>query len=126
MRPIAYEIAPDGSRIPAACWYILHKNYFSFGVRRSRSEDMLVIDPILNFSSSADGWGVDAVRAMRSDSDGNVYMAGESDSPEVSMPPGSAPRVLHRNGWIMKLDRIGQILYRVFISGQGNDVVNAI
>jgi hypothetical protein len=126
MPPVAFEVDSTGTRRRVPCTYDLHDGSFSFQTERSNANHHLIIDPVLNFSGALGGSGFDAVLAMRTDSDGNVYLAGDTDSSEIWVPPAGSLRNAVRDAWVMKLDRESRVLYRVVVSGSGNDVINAI
>ncbi|MBV9769909.1 MAG: SBBP repeat-containing protein [Bryobacterales bacterium] len=81
---------------------------------------LLVIDPVLNFSTYLGGPYFDAIYAVTADSAGNLYVAGETSS--GSLPGGSLPARSSRDAWVAKMNSAGtELLYVVYLGGSGND-----
>jgi len=76
LAPFAYQIGSDGDTIPVVCHYKLEKNIVSFALGQYDNTKILVIDPVVVFSSysgsNADNWGYTATY----DSQGNLYGGG--------------------------------------------------
>jgi hypothetical protein len=64
---------------------------------------------------------------MKTDVDGNIYIAGVTDSVEVATPPALTARRARKAAWLMKLDPTGsQVRYRVLLAGSGDNRIDAL
>ena len=82
----------------------------------------LVIDPYLVVSSQAGGGSaVDSVSAMATDSGGNLYLAGWTESKDFPIVGGRGPRSQRVEALVLKLSPSGVLLYATYIGGTGDD-----
>jgi hypothetical protein len=127
-RPIAYQIAASGARIPVDSRF--HKNVdgsFGFALGRYDRGRELVIDPVLTLSQYIGGSSQDIGYAIGHDANGFLYIAGttySSDFPTAgaaagNTPPGGEDLFIAKIN--PKADPGSQILYAGFIGGSGND-----
>ena len=95
----------------------------------------------LTFSTYLGGNSNDVVHAMAVDSQGNVYLAGETVSPDFPVTPG-ALQTKHggkpgndcsiftgcymSDAFVTKLDSLGKIVYSTYLGGTNTDVADGI
>jgi len=98
-RPNAYQVA-GGKRKTVAASYVIDHESIGFHVGRYDHSRELVIDPVLVFSTYLGGskgvddpaqtnGGNDEVQVIASDSAGNVYVAGQTNSVDFPTTPGT-------------------------------------
>ncbi len=83
----------------------------------------LVIDPVLAFATYWGGNGDDQAYSVAADSAGNVYVAGQTASPDFT---GAKLPANHTNGlydvFVSKFDaNSGEMVYSTIVGGAGND-----
>ena len=132
-RPVSYQVAANGSRVPVESRY--RKNAdgtfgFVLGAYDSRRE--LVIDPALTFSAFLAGSGQDTVAGIGQDAAGFLYVAGSTYSTDLSLPSDAAQNANKGNidAFLVKIDPKAspgaQIVYVTYFGGTNNDTVNAM
>jgi Beta-propeller repeat len=82
----------------------------------------------LSFSTYIGGSRVDSIRDVATDSEGNIYITGGTESPDFPTTPGAYDRTF--NGWhdvfVAKFDRYGKLLWSTFLGGPNYDRAYAI
>jgi hypothetical protein len=84
----------------------------------------LVIDPVVAFSTFLGGSGADQINGIAADSLGNVYVLGQTDSPDFPVTPGVVQTTLTGSGnaFISKFSADGShLIYSTFLGGGGED-----
>ncbi|HEY1676597.1 MAG TPA: SBBP repeat-containing protein [Candidatus Sulfotelmatobacter sp.] len=122
LRPGVYQEV-NGRRIPLHAEYVVKDGArVSFRVADFDRARPLVIDPVLAFSSYLGGSGDDQPTGIATDSQGNVYVCGYTDSADFpggtigSLPTGSD------HVFIAKMDATGsQLVYADYIGGNSQD-----
>jgi hypothetical protein len=126
-RPVAYQIAADGSRRPVKASYALKsRGGFGFHLGRYDRSRELVIDPTLVYSTYYGGTYYDSARGMAIDSQGNAYIVGATSSGDLPTTAGSLrpnapaglPSSTSATGYLAKFDSTGtQLIYATYIGG---------
>lgn len=82
----------------------------------------LVIDPVVRFSTYLGGGSNDLSRAVATDADGNVYVAGRTDSPDFPTrdPYQPSPRAFSQV-FVAKFAADGSLVYSTYVGGSEND-----
>jgi Beta-propeller repeat len=127
--PVAYQMAA-GRRIPVTAAFQAADSPsggFGYGFSlgsfdRSRT---LVIDPVTNsYSGYIGGYLQDIGLAIAIDTHGNAYVAGQTNSSEVTFPVKVGP-FLHNKGqtdvFVCKTSTAGQLVYCGYIGGASSD-----
>lgn len=91
----------------------------------------LVIDPVIEISRSIGGSALDDIRALAVDNQGNVYLAGTTESPDLPSTSGVAQPnlqsgVFPTDIFVAKVDAAGRLVYLTYAGGSQTDVVTSI
>lgn len=125
-RPVIYQL-DKGVRQPVAGRYLLRdKHRVGFQVARYDHGKPLIIDPVLSYSTYLGGSAEDAAVAARVDSQGNLYLAGNTRSADF---PGSRNAKVNdgaNDAFVSKFNATGQLLYTSYIGGDGDDQTRAL
>lgn len=133
-QPVAWMVAPDGTRRPLSCQFVL-RDRESFGFRAPDRDPALplVVDPPLLYSTYLGGNGNDWPRYVRQDASGRILVCGYTHSTNYPTTPGS-----HRpsfqggptDAFITCIDPTlppgSQLVFSTYIGGTGDDVVGDI
>ena len=132
-RPVAYQIAAGGARIPIDSRFRRNSDgTYGFALGHYDRARELVIDPVLNLKQFIGGSSQDIAYAIAHDANGFLYVAGttySSDFPTAGAAAGNTPPG-RQDLFIAKInpnaDRSSQIVYAGFIGGSANDVFGAM
>jgi uncharacterized protein (TIGR03437 family) len=123
--PIAYQIVAGNRRDVLVRFEKRATGEAGFALGAYDAKLPLVIDPVLEYMSVLGGSGLDAATTVTTDSAGNVYVAGTTEStdfPRTSTALPSAVSASNSNVFVTKMDPRGvTILYSVYFGGSGND-----
>lgn len=127
-RPYAWQDI-DGERRDVSVAFALRDDA-SVGFSLGEWDDTrpLVIDPVISYSSYLGGDGTDEAVAMSTDADGNIYIAGVTDSADIftgSLSSGPhTPQA--QDVYVAKLAPDGTLQYLTYLGGESVDRVRAI
>ena len=129
-RPVSWEVAADGSRHRLPCRYrLLGPHRFGFVIEGWSGETPLVIDPGLEWSTYLGGASHEQVLAVALAGNGDVLVAGETQSsnfpttPEV-LDPICDPAGTCVDGFVSRLSSDGSgLIWSTFIGGSLSDRV---
>jgi Beta-propeller repeat len=136
-KPVAFQEA-DGKKEFVEAAYVVSGNQYGFRVEDYDRTKELVIDPILAatfLGGSEHFFGdflfFDQPRALAFDSAGNVYAAGNTESPDFpGVGPGSADSTLEEfgaDGFVVRLNSdLSAILAATFLGGSFGDGAGAL
>jgi hypothetical protein len=128
-RPVIYQIV-RGARCEVAGGYQLKDSRtICFAVGPYDHEQPLVIDPVFIYSTYFGGNGGDTGLAIKVDSSGSVYLAGETLSTQFPSAAAGNPFQSQMNGgavtgdaFVAKLDNTGsKLLYFTYLGGATDD-----
>lgn len=82
----------------------------------------------INYNVTLGGSGADAAAAIAVDPAGNAYVVGQTTSPDFPVTAGAFQKQLKgtQNGFLVKLDRSGNILTSTYFGGSGSDSLSSI
>jgi uncharacterized repeat protein (TIGR01451 family) len=123
LQPIAYQDW-GGSRHFLSGRYVLRgPREVGFEVSGYRADKMLVIDPVLAYSSFLGGSGLDIGHAIAVDAGNNVYLTGETAS--TNFPTQNPEQPANAGGsdvFVTKLNPTGSvILFSTYLGGSANE-----
>jgi hypothetical protein len=126
-KPVAYQ-KKDGVRQPVEARFVLQaKGRVSFELGNYDHSRELVIDPALSYSTYLGGSGEDEAFAIAVDATGNVYVAGQTASPDFPAHTGTVSTVGGFDAFVTKLNASGSsLVFTTLIGGGGNDVALGI
>lgn len=132
-RPVAYQIAAAGERVPVESRY--RKNAdgtFGFTLGRYDRSRQVVIDPVLLLSYYFGGSDADYAVSISHDAPGFVYVAGATYSPDYLTTANAYSSVLGgvANIFFVKIDPNAapdaQVIISTLIGGNGADTLGAM
>ena len=121
-KPVVYQVV-DGVRKSVAGSYVVNDHRVLFQVAEYDPGETLIIDPILTYSTY---WGGFAqVQSVAVDSDGNVYISGDTASSNLTTTTGALQtsfRGMELDAYVTKINADGSaVVYSTFLSGSGDD-----
>jgi hypothetical protein len=131
-KPVAYQQI-DSSRRKVNAAFKLKGNRVSFELGRYDHRRTLTIDPVLVFSTDLAGSTFEHIAGMAVDAQGNIYVAGDTFSPDFPTTPGSVQPVcavcsaITSDAFVTKLNPTGSALvYSTFLGGTAEDFPQSI
>src|SRR5579872_2285431 len=135
-RPVAYQIASNGTRMPVESRYRRNGDG-SFGITVGRYDHsrVLTIDPTVSMAFYLFGLSEDIATAVGHDAKGFIYVAGTTNSPDfLSYTPSADSYKLSIGGnsdaFLVKIDPNAaggpSIAYASFFGGSADEDVNAM
>ncbi|MFO0983171.1 MAG: SBBP repeat-containing protein [Planctomycetota bacterium] len=123
-RPLSYQIVRGERRVLPSRFRMLGAARFGFAVDGRDPGQLLIIDPLLEYSTFLGGSGEDRAGAVRVDAGGAAYVAGVTASLDFPFtgsafpdPPGSGQDV-----FVVKLAPSGQdVVYATYFGGDDDD-----
>jgi|GEM_PF-1555677 len=125
--PVAYQMV-EGARVGVGVRYELHGRDVRFRLGSYDRRRMLVIDPVLTYSTYLGGNSTELVYGMTVDAAGNMYIAGTTISPNfpLSATPLQKDYKGRTDSFITKLSAQGTLVYSTLLGGADSDIVRAI
>lgn len=113
---------------------LLGNNSYGFTLGDYDTNETLVIDPILNYSTYVGGSGNEEAQCMTVDKAGNVYLSGLTDSTDFPVTPGAYQSTWNGGSgsepidvYVVKLNSAGTgLVYCTYIGGTDNEVAYGI
>lgn len=126
-RPYAWQDIEDERREVSVA-FALDDASIGFKLGEWDRAHPLIIDPVISYASYLGGDGTDEAVAMSTDANGNIYMAGVTDSDEIFT--GALPSDPHtsqaQDVYVAKLAPDGTLLYLTYLGGESVDRARAI
>jgi uncharacterized protein (TIGR03437 family) len=127
-RPVAFQEVNGRRRAVRARYRLDRGRRVGIELGRYDAARPLVIDPVLLYSTFLGGLGGEQGFGLALDRDGNMYVAGETSSPDF---PGPGPVQGAPGGgtdaFVLKLNPGGTaVVYAAWLGGNSNDAANAV
>ena len=131
-RPVILSGGIGGGMLGRAGFALLGPTSCGFELPEGlRAATDIVIDPGLIWSTYFGGWGMDGFGTIAEDDDGDLYLGGATMSPDFPTTPGvhdgtgnATSGADGADGFIIKLDPSGGLLFSTFIGGPREDMVD--
>jgi uncharacterized protein (TIGR03437 family) len=134
-KPVVYQLTRDGQRAPVPGSYVLlGRNVAGFRIAPYDRHRALVIDPVLDYSSTlGGGYGSETTSGVAVDPGGNAYVTGSTRATDFPVTTG-AYQTKNRNGgnennfdaFIYKMDASGGLAWATYLGGDDDDRSDAI
>jgi len=128
-KPIVYQDVAGVRKMVEGHYVRKGEKAVGFAVASYDPRSLLVIDPVLVYSTYLGGSGSDGGGGVAVDALGNVYVAGFTQSIDFPTTSGAfrTSRVANTDAFVTKLNPAGSALvYSTYLGGSGNDVARAI
>jgi uncharacterized repeat protein (TIGR01451 family) len=128
LRPKAYQNIDNKRREVSVRYSLKSHSEVTFKVGNYDKSQPLIIDPLLVYSTYLGGSGQDAGNGIAVDSSGNVYIAGQTVSPNFpTSSPLQAAYGGNQDAFVLKLNANGSaLIYSTFLGGNLNDLATSI
>jgi len=128
LRPKAYQNIDNKRREVSVRYSLNPRGEVSFQAGNYDKSQPLIIDPLLVYSTYLGGSGQDTGNGIAVDPSGNVYIAGQTISPDF---PTTLPLLAAYGGnadaFVAKLNANGSaLIYSTFLGGNLNDIARSI
>ena len=128
-RPAAWQQGPEGRRPVDAGYEIRGPDRVEIVLGPYDRAGELVVDPVVSFSTFLGGSGPDAAGGIAADGQGNVYVAGATQSADfpVTSPISPPPAQFPGDVFVAKLAPDGAtLIWGVYIGGARSDVATDV
>jgi len=127
-KPIAYQEV-NGKRRAVDCRYRIRNQVVDLDIGAYDVNKLLIIDPLLAYSTYFGGGGNEEGNSIAVDRAGNVYLTGFTDSINFPLANASQPNLGggQQDAFVVKLDPSGtRVVYSTYIGGNGQDNATSI
>jgi hypothetical protein len=125
-RPVAYQEARDGARKPVDVRFVKEgRNQVRMALGPYDRRRKLTIDPSVTYATYLGGTDQDEGLGVATDSNGDTYVTGGTDSPNFPTTEGST-LVGGFDIFVTELDPNGQLIFSTLIGGSADDVGTSI
>lgn len=131
-KPRIYQKDADGERFVEGRYLVLGKRRAGFGIDRYDRTKALVVDPVLTYASFLGGSGGDAAASIARDAQGNLILAGSTNSPNFPTKEGLFPGLTNAAdvAFVAKINPAesggNSLIYATFLGGSYNDQASAV
>ena len=131
-KPLLYQTMAGGRKEIPGGYRLTDKQTYAFQIGEYDRERPLVIDPVLSYSTFFGGTGSDIGWDIAVDTNGFVYIAGETLSAGLATPGAFRTNYSSGSGFggdafIAKFDNLGTTLsYLTYLGGKGDDAALAL
>lgn len=131
-KPVTYQVV-NGSKTAIASAFALSGRDVRFRVGNWDRRSPLVIDPSIGFSTLIAGGGQQMARGIATDSSGNIYICGGTNSGDLPTSGGSYQASYHGStdadlgdAFFAKFSSTGALTYLTYLGGPLDDTCTAI
>ena len=127
-KPIVYQVVEGERREVEGSYELDHRREVSFRIGAYDTSKMLIIDPMLVYSTYLGGDSDDQAYGIAVDAQGNAYVAGYAQSTNFPIVPDSL--IAHpfqpdygggrSDAFVTKLNADGGVVYSTYLGGSGN------
>ena len=129
-RPVVYQQIDGARRIIPSSYVIKDQKQIAFQIANYDRTKPLVIDPTLAFSTLLGGGGLERASSIAVDSDGNVYITGDTNSINFPVTPGAFQTqraAFNTDAFVAKMNATGTaLIYSTYFGGDNRDAANDI
>jgi hypothetical protein len=126
-QPVIYQEMGGHRRRINGKYVILDDETIGFRVEEYDRSKPLTIDPVLSYSTFLGGTAADSATQLVVDSNGNVYVTGETFSTSFrSDTRRFGPQGTSSDAFVAKLSASGQLIYSTIIGGSDRDSAKSI
>jgi hypothetical protein len=122
--PVVYQ----ESASVRASYRLFGRNTVGFEIGDYDVSRLLIIDPVISYSTYLGGTAMSAVTGLATDGDGNLYITGWTEA--LDFPIADAVQAINKGGvdaFVVKLNPTGDtLLNATYIGGKGDDRATAI
>lgn len=121
-RPVVYQGVGAGRRGVEAAYVLESGNRVRYTIGAYDPNVPLIIDPNLHYSTYLGGDGLDGGHGIALDTQGNVYVTGETRSPNFPLKNQIASAGADYEAFVAKLDpTLSTLIYSTYLGGAGAD-----
>ncbi|HKQ73370.1 MAG TPA: SBBP repeat-containing protein [Blastocatellia bacterium] len=126
-KPLAYQEV-NGIRREIPSYYAIRNQEVAFDVGDYDATKPLIIDPVLVYSTYLGGSGVDEGSSITVDADGQVYVAGFTESLDFPLAGASQSSAGgEQDAFVAKLNAAGtQLIYATYLGGSARDIAVSV
>lgn len=117
--PVIYQEMAGERRTVQGRYKVLSAREVGFSIGEYDHDLPLVIDPVVEFSTYIGGSGSDSCRGITSDSSGNLYITGLTNS--TNLPAATNAFGGGYDAFVTKLSSAGSVLFSTYVGGSGDD-----
>jgi len=134
-KPLLYQTVNGANEEVSGGYKIVDARTVAFDIGKYNHALPLVIDPILSYSTYFGGNAGEIPRAISLDTNGAIYIAGETFSMQLTnwpVPPGAYQTNYHGgtyagDAFVAKFDNLGtNLIYLTYLGGSGDDAAYGI
>ncbi|MCI4567961.1 SBBP repeat-containing protein [Lysobacter sp. CFH 32150] len=126
-KPVAYQDIAGERRLVAAHYELRADDQVAIALGAYDKSQLLVIDPVLSYSSYLGGSADDFAAGVVVDGSGNTYLTGFTQS--LDFPRAGGGQANNGGGadaFVTKIDANGALVYSSYLGGAGDDVAYGI
>jgi hypothetical protein len=126
-RPVLYQVQAHSRQLVHGEFRASGNQTVRFQVGRYDHHRTLTIDPVIKFAKFLGGFDQDLLHSVQVDSTGNIYVAGETKSPDLPTQNALAYALSGPEDMcVIKLNPNGGLVYSTYIGGSGGDAATGI